>query len=296
MSLAQSLGGGDFGVLPAPVVSNPSGDLWQVEGLSERIIQAEKDLEDATVALEAAEQDLDALRARRVALVEQAAAAATGETNQNFATIDTELNRLDLLTKEASDAAGELREARRRAHARLGRRLVELTGPPEVFPSSGLPVELYGQRPRIIGTPGVGTHSQADWQSRNAIDIAAEPGSPAIAVGAGQVVKVSGRDPLEGTLVTATGKRVYGQSVTIATASGQYFYAHLGDVSVTPGQALEAGQQIGVVAEWSSGPAHVHFAAQSRDPRELIDAPAPQPKVFEVEGEDVIAFTTGGSS
>ncbi len=293
MSLAETLGGGGFGVLPAPTISSPSGDLWQVESLSKRIKQAEQDLEDASRALEESEADLDVLRARRGALVEQAAAAATGEINKDFAEIDVELSRLDVLTKEAADRTGELKEAHKAASARLGARLLDLMGPPEVFPTSGTPVELYGQRPRIIGTPGAGTHAQSDWQSRNAIDIAAEPGTPALAVAAGQVVKVSGRDPHKGTLVTATGKRVYGQSVTIATARGNYFYAHLGNVSVVAGQTVPAGHPIGAVAEWTSGPAHVHFGAETHDPRELIEATGPKASVFVVDDDDdVIAFTT----
>jgi murein DD-endopeptidase MepM/ murein hydrolase activator NlpD len=292
MSLAARLGGGDFGALPAPAVSDPSGGIWQVDSLSERITQAERDLQKAAEALAVAEAELDVIRARRAGLVERAAAAASGTGAGDFAEIDAELTRLDALTDAAADRAGALRQAQRQANARLGRRLVELMGPPEVFPSSGTPVELYGQRPRIIGTPGAGTHAQSDWQSRNAIDIAAEPGTPALAVSAGQVVKVGGRDPHAGTLVTGTGKRVYGRSVTIATARGDYFYAHLADVSVAVGEAVRAGQQIGTVADWGSGPAHVHFGAETHDPSELLEASRPQPSVFEVDGEDVVAFNT----
>ena len=293
MGIAQRLGGGDFGVLPAPAIGGGAseGPLWQVDSLSERIKLAEADLADATGAMERAERKLDGIRARRAGLIERAARTADSGSAAGFAKVEKRLASLERRAERASEEAGRARIAERRAHERLGRRMVELMGPPEIFPSSGTPVELYGQRPRIIGTPGVGTHAQADWQSRNAIDIAAEPGTPVLSVGDGTVEKVSGRDAHEGTLVTASGKRVYGRSITIATSTGRYFYAHLGSVTVAEGQPITAGQQIGTIAPWS-GPAHVHFASESGSPHDAVGA-QPQ-RVFVVEDdEEVIAFSTG---
>ncbi|MFN0092893.1 MAG: peptidoglycan DD-metalloendopeptidase family protein [Acidimicrobiales bacterium] len=119
----------------------------------------------------------------------------------------------------------------------------------------------------IIGTPGAGTHNQSDWQSRNAIDIAAVTGTAVVAVESGRIVRVSGRDPDLGDVRTGSGKVLFGFGVTLAGNSGtSYYYGHLDNVRVAPGDQVRAGDTIGFIAHWRGGSAHVHFATSSGDP------------------------------
>lgn len=122
----------------------------------------------------------------------------------------------------------------------------------------------------IIGTPGSGTHNQTDWQSRNAIDIAATPGTPVLAVEDGTIDHTGGADPARGTVETSSGKKLYGWSVTLNGVSGtQYFYTHLDKLAVSAGDTVKAGDVIGLVAAWKGGTAHVHFATSKGDPRNI---------------------------
>lgn len=297
MQIASGLGGG--GVSPAgpPLASGdpnvPTSSLVTVDTLTERVDREQQALKAALAELEEANAELIEIAARRGRLAERAAKAAAID-GPDFAAIDGQLQRLQAREEQIASETGARRVAVRRSRARLGRRLVELAGPPEVFPTSGLPLALSGERPRIIGTPGVGTHSQSDWQSRNAVDLAAAPGTPVLATETGRVVKVSGSDPAAGTRVTGSGKRVYGYSLTLETAGGDVFYAHMGTVNAAAGQVVRAGQQIGTVATWS-GPAHIHFAVERGDPRDVVGGGPPTGQVFIVEDNDIIAFSTGGT-
>lgn len=118
-----------------------------------------------------------------------------------------------------------------------------------------------GTKTRLGGGPGQGTHAQPDWQSGNAYDIHAQPGTPVLSPVDGKVVRVSGRDPSQGT-VSSGGKNLYGYGVTISGGSNAttYYLAHLDNVTVRPGQTVRRGQVIGYVAAWKGGSAHVHVA------------------------------------
>jgi murein DD-endopeptidase MepM/ murein hydrolase activator NlpD len=122
-----------------------------------------------------------------------------------------------------------------------------------------------GPRGRIIGTPGAGTHAQADWQSRNAIDIAAAPGTPVVAVEDGTIIRVSGSDPSGGSHKSGT-KVLFGYGVTLQGRTNTYYYAHLDNVTVRQGTRVRKGQVIGSIAHWRGGSAHVHFAQQAGNP------------------------------
>lgn len=119
------------------------------------------------------------------------------------------------------------------------------------------PVPGGGQ---IIGTPGVGTHNQSDWQSGNAIDVTVQKGSPILSPVDGQVVKIS---PFVDKHPSGT-KWIYGASVTINGDGNIWFITHLAKVTVGLGP-VKKGQQIGIAG--SIG--HVHIAVQSGSPMQI---------------------------
>lgn len=115
----------------------------------------------------------------------------------------------------------------------------------------------------IIGVPGVGTHAQSDWQSRNAIDIKAKGGTPVFSPVDGVVTKVGAEQPAHST---ASGKFIFGGSVTIRGAGIEYFITHLENITVKTGDPVSRGQVIGYVFS-NVGTPHVHFAQSTGDPR-----------------------------
>jgi hypothetical protein len=128
-----------------------------------------------------------------------------------------------------------------------------------------------GTKFTVGGGPGQGTHNQKDWQSGNAIDIFAAPGTPVLSPVDGKIISVSGRDPDMGTLKVGT-KVTYGYGVTIAGYAGMtYWLGHLDNVTVKAGDTVKRGQVIGSVARWKGGKAHVHVGVPwGQDPKALL--------------------------
>jgi murein DD-endopeptidase MepM/ murein hydrolase activator NlpD len=142
----------------------------------------------------------------------------------------------------------------------------------QAVPSGPGPNFIYpkGTPFSVGGGPGQGTHAASDWQSGNAVDVFADPGTPVLSPVDGTVIKVSGDDPSLGTKAVGN-KRIYGYGVTIAGFSGLTFYlAHLDSVSVKAGDRVSRGQVIGVVASWKGGKPHVHVGVPwGSDPRAI---------------------------
>ncbi|MFJ8589675.1 transglycosylase family protein [Streptomyces sp. NPDC093595] len=75
------------------------------------------------------------------------------------------------------------------------------------------------------------------------------------------------RTVVEGTVVAAGWQGAYGNAVVVYHPDGMYtLYAHLSTVSVSVGQGLTAGQQLGLSGNTgnSTGP-HLHFEARTGD-------------------------------
>lgn len=120
-----------------------------------------------------------------------------------------------------------------------------------------LPVEGGG---KVIGVPYQGTHTLGNWQSDNAVDIAAPVGTPLVALQDGVVVKV--------THHPQNGGRFAGDQITVRGANGNsYFYGHGSKTDVKPGQRIRRGQIIGRSGA-ANGVAHLHFGQEQGDPRE----------------------------
>jgi murein DD-endopeptidase MepM/ murein hydrolase activator NlpD len=122
----------------------------------------------------------------------------------------------------------------------------------------------------VGGGPGQGTHNARDWQSGNAVDIFASPGTPVLSPVDGTIVRVSGTDPSGGDRRVG-GKVLFGYGVTIQGFAGMtYYLAHLDGVSVRAGDKVRRGQVIGQVATWKGGPAHVHVGVPwGNDPKAI---------------------------
>jgi murein DD-endopeptidase MepM/ murein hydrolase activator NlpD len=141
--------------------------------------------------------------------------------------------------------------------------------PAAVAPATGYVYPL-GQPGEIIGCPFVlgSTHSAFaapnNLASDNAVDIAVPVGTPVYAVAAGVIGPQIG--PLDSTEPRMAGLRVH-----LTTPGVQFYYAHLSELDVVPGQYVQAGQQIGLSGE-ANGAAHLHFAQDVGSPAETVGA------------------------
>jgi murein DD-endopeptidase MepM/ murein hydrolase activator NlpD len=159
----------------------------------------------------------------------------------------------------------------------LGARLGRLQAGTEILvgvPSAAEPASGYlyplGVQGPIIGCPFVpgSTHSAFappnNLASDNAVDIAVPVGTPVYAVAAGVIGPQIG--PLDSTDPRTAGLRVH-----LDTPGVHFYYAHLSEIDVVPGQHVEAGQQIGLSGS-ANGAAHLHFAQDVGNPAETVGA------------------------
>jgi peptidase M23-like protein len=109
------------------------------------------------------------------------------------------------------------------------------------------------------------TRPLGNWQSDDAVDLAALPGTLVLAVEGGTVLKVDRRH--EGV----RSGFVYGAQLTLAGASGtRWFYTHVALIRpIAPGNRLHQGESIAMVAAWDDYPdaAHLHVGAGDREGR-----------------------------
>ena len=122
----------------------------------------------------------------------------------------------------------------------------------------------------IIGCPFVSgsTHSAFvapdNLASDNAVDIAVPVGTPVFAVTDGvigpQIGPLDSRDP-----------RMAGLRLHLNAPGVEFYYAHLSEIDVVPGQFVEAGQQLGLSGS-ANGAAHLHFAQDVGNPAETVGA------------------------
>jgi Peptidase family M23 len=132
-----------------------------------------------------------------------------------------------------------------------------------------------GQPGEIIGCPFVpgSTHSAFvapdNLASDNAVDIAVPVGTPVFAVTDGVIGPQIG--PLD-----STDPRMAGLRVHLNAPGVRFYYAHLSEIDVVPGQFVQAGQQLGLSGS-ANGAAHLHFAQDVGNPAETVGALAACP-------------------
>ena len=117
-----------------------------------------------------------------------------------------------------------------------------------------------GKVGKVIGMPYQGTHTlYGNWESDNAVDIAAPKGTPVYATGAGTIGSQIG------PLSTGGDPRLLGQRLHLVTKGNEWYYAHLSKILVKPGQRVQAGQLLGYSGE-ANGVQHLHIASKSGSP------------------------------
>lgn len=127
--------------------------------------------------------------------------------------------------------------------------------------SAGSPLGKLGA---IIGRPHQGTHTLfGNWESDNAVDLAAPVGTPVYAVADGtigsQLGPIAGNDP-----------HLAGMRVHLVAGGNEYYYAHLSRLAVKAGQTVQKGDLLGYSGQ-ANGVAHLHFAQKTGDPLGWIE-------------------------
>lgn len=121
------------------------------------------------------------------------------------------------------------------------------------------------KNPKIIGTPGKGTHAVAfnksggsdNWESENAVDISMPKGTPLYATEDGTIGNQIGS--------LGSGGRFAGLRVHLDGDTNSFYYAHLSKLAVKAGQQVKKGQLIGYSGE-ANGVPHLHLATKSGNP------------------------------
>jgi murein DD-endopeptidase MepM/ murein hydrolase activator NlpD len=122
----------------------------------------------------------------------------------------------------------------------------------------------------IMGCPFVpgSTHSAFvapnNLASDNAVDISVPVGTPVYAVADGVI------GPQIGAL-DSSDPRMAGLRVHLNAPGVQFYYAHLSEIDVVPGQFVQAGQQLGLSGS-ANGAGHLHFAQDVGNPAETVGA------------------------
>jgi hypothetical protein len=122
----------------------------------------------------------------------------------------------------------------------------------------------------IIGCPFVpgSTHSAFvapnNLASDNAVDISVPVGTPVYAVTDGVIgPQIGGLD--------SSDPRMAGLRLHLNAPDVQFYYAHLSEIDVVPGQFVQAGQQLGLSGS-ANGAGHLHFAQDVGNPAETVGA------------------------
>ncbi len=125
-------------------------------------------------------------------------------------------------------------------------------------PAGGGTVHPLAGQGEVIGRPHAGTHTLGNWQSDNAIDWRVPEGTPIYAVSDGVVGARIG--PLG-----SSASRFAGERLTLEAPGNAYYYAHLSDIVVGPGQPVVRGQLLGFSGS-ANGVPHLHFGQRVGDP------------------------------
>lgn len=112
---------------------------------------------------------------------------------------------------------------------------------------------------KVIGTPHSGTHTLGNWESDNAIDIAAHPGTPIYAIADGTIGDRFGA--LGSGNPRFAGLRLH---LNFADGSNEAYYAHLSRFAdgIQPGAQVRKGQLIGYSGE-ANGVGHLHLGLRN---------------------------------
>lgn len=110
------------------------------------------------------------------------------------------------------------------------------------------------------GPKNHGSRPLGNWESDNAWDIFAKPGTKVYAILPGKVKKVRATNKTTG--------KIFGTQVSI-TGTEDYpntFYTHLKNVKLKAGDEIKVGDLVGEISEWDSAPSitHVHIGIDNK--------------------------------
>jgi hypothetical protein len=110
------------------------------------------------------------------------------------------------------------------------------------------------------GPKNHGARAFGNWESDNAWDIFAKPGTKVYAILPGKVKKVR--------VTNKTTGKVFGTQVSITGTEGNpnTFYTHLKNVKLSVGNEISVGDLVGEISEWDSAPTitHVHIGIDDK--------------------------------
>ena len=110
------------------------------------------------------------------------------------------------------------------------------------------------------GPKNHGSRAFGNWESDNAWDIFAKPGTKVYAILPGKVKKVK--------VTNKTTGKVFGTQVSIIGTGGypSTFYTHLKNVKLQSGDEVKVGDLVGDISEWDSAPTitHVHIGIDDK--------------------------------
>ena len=110
------------------------------------------------------------------------------------------------------------------------------------------------------GPKNHGARAFGNWESDNAWDIFAKPGTKVYAILPGKVKKVK--------VTNKTTGKVFGTQVSITGTEGypNTFYTHLKNVKLSVGDEINVGDLVGEISEWDSAPTitHVHIGIDDK--------------------------------
>jgi len=122
------------------------------------------------------------------------------------------------------------------------------------------PLAAHGD---LIGMPYRGTHTlYGNWESDNAVDVKVPTGTPVLAVADGTIGSQIG--PIDSSDPHLQGMRLH-----LETAGDEFYYAHLSQILVRPGDHVARGQVIGYSGS-ANGVEHLHFAEKTGNPVALV--------------------------
>lgn len=133
----------------------------------------------------------------------------------------------------------------------------------------------------ISNVAGHKSRPLGNWQSDCAIDMAASPGTPVIAVFAGEITKLSR------TNENVHSGNIFGASITLTARDGTMsaFYTHVTNVraGIRVGTQVQVGTELAEITRWNNAPAssHLHFAVRE-------GLPEPQPPSDPNNGRTVV--------
>jgi hypothetical protein len=133
------------------------------------------------------------------------------------------------------------------------------------------------------GPKNHGARPLGDWQSDNAWDIFAVPGTKVYAILPGTVDKVKASNKTSG--------KIFGTQVTVSGSEDypKVFYTHLKNVSVQAGDTLKAGDLVGEISEWDDGPKMTHVHIGIEKPHHIKEYVSENGDLLKSTGDNAVA-------